>query len=102
MVVLLQLDSVELSSWQAQLRGKKTWTLAPPPECESTCSPFNVTVNTGDMSKAQIATQRESLPTKLCIYIALQQCMLMYTFTVCSQCGGTCMFSTALYASLVC
>ena len=43
------LDSVELSSWQAQLRGKKTWTLAPPPECESTCSPFNVTVNTGDM-----------------------------------------------------
>ena len=53
--LMLQLDNVELSSWQAQLKGRKTWTLAPPPECERTCSSFNVTVNTGDMSETQIA-----------------------------------------------
>ena len=48
----VQIDSVELPTWQAQLKGKKTWTLAPPPECEKTCAIFNVTVNTGDMSEA--------------------------------------------------
>ena len=42
---------VELPSWQAQLSGKKTWTLTPPPECEHVCQPFNVTVNRGDISK---------------------------------------------------
>ena len=42
---------VGLSSWQAQLRGKKTWSLIPPPECEHKCHAFNVTMNTGDVRK---------------------------------------------------
>ncbi|XP_003382910.1 PREDICTED: uncharacterized protein LOC100641282 [Amphimedon queenslandica] len=45
----LHIDFVGRVSWQAQLSGKKTWTLAPPPECETTCSTFNVTVDTGDI-----------------------------------------------------
>lgn len=48
----IQIDMVELPSWQAQLSGKKTWTLTPPPECEHVCQPFNVTVNRGDISKS--------------------------------------------------
>ena len=47
----MQIDMVELPSWQAQLSGKKTWTLTPPPECEHVCQPFNITVNRGDISK---------------------------------------------------
>ena len=53
MFSLVQIDMVELPSWQAQLRGKKTWTLVPPPECEHVCHSFNVTMNTGDVSKCE-------------------------------------------------
>jgi len=30
-------DNVDLASWQAQLKGVKTWYLKPPPECRSSC-----------------------------------------------------------------
>ncbi|KAI3384682.1 hypothetical protein SNEBB_000784 [Seison nebaliae] len=33
----LHLDFVELTSWQAQIKGKKLWTLKPPPECTHIC-----------------------------------------------------------------
>ena len=49
---LSQIDWVGRPSWQAQLSGTKTWTLAPPPECENDCSLFNVTVHTGDISES--------------------------------------------------
>lgn len=52
LALLLQLDLVALPSWQAQLRGKKTWTVAPQPECEHICHTFNVTVNTGDLCES--------------------------------------------------
>jgi hypothetical protein len=45
----MHLDNVQLSSWQAQVRGKKTWILAPVPECEHVCHKMNATMNTGDM-----------------------------------------------------
>lgn len=44
------LDYVLRPSWQAQIRGSKTWTLTPPPECESACVPsLKVTVRPGDI-----------------------------------------------------
>ncbi|KAL1474847.1 hypothetical protein MTO96_020490 [Rhipicephalus appendiculatus] len=44
------LDYVLRPSWQAQIRGSKTWTLLPPPECESVCVPsLTVTVRPGDI-----------------------------------------------------
>ncbi|XP_033630557.1 uncharacterized protein LOC117292562 [Asterias rubens] len=45
----IHLDNVEKPSWQAQLSGKKTWTLLPLPECENICHELQVTVNTGDI-----------------------------------------------------
>ena len=51
LLVLLQIDTVGLPSWQAQLIGKKTWTLVPPPECQDVCHAFNVTMSVGDVSK---------------------------------------------------
>lgn len=44
-----QLDYVLRPSWQAQIRGKKLWTLKPPPECESICHDVNITVESGDI-----------------------------------------------------
>ena len=62
-ILLLQLDAVALSSWQAQLKGKKTWTVAPQPECEHVCSTFNVTVNTGDLCElCMVASHMHCMP----------------------------------------
>lgn len=47
----MHVDNVRLPSWQAQIKGAKEWTLAPPPECYYQCSIFSVTVQTGDISK---------------------------------------------------
>jgi histone arginine demethylase JMJD6 len=47
----LKVDNVRLPSWQAQLKGTKTWTLAPPPECYYQCHSFEVIVRPGDISK---------------------------------------------------
>ncbi|XP_045211643.2 uncharacterized protein LOC123563114 isoform X2 [Mercenaria mercenaria] len=46
---LIHLDYVQRPSWQAQISGKKTWTLIPPPECEKECKDLNVTVHKGDI-----------------------------------------------------
>lgn len=35
--------------WQGQILGSKTWTVAPTPECEDVCKPFNFSVATGDV-----------------------------------------------------
>lgn len=45
----VHLDYVERPSWQAQILGRKTWQLLPPPECEAICTGFNVTVDKGDI-----------------------------------------------------
>lgn len=45
----VHLDYVQRPSWQAQISGKKTWTLVPTPECEDTCHTMNVTVHKGDI-----------------------------------------------------
>ncbi|KAJ8032491.1 hypothetical protein HOLleu_26032 [Holothuria leucospilota] len=45
----LHIDLVDSASWQAQIKGKKTWTLVPPPECEQKCQELNVTVEQGDI-----------------------------------------------------
>ncbi|XP_002155363.1 uncharacterized protein LOC100211992 isoform X1 [Hydra vulgaris] len=34
---LMHIDYVNRPSWQAQVKGKKTWYIEPPPECESVC-----------------------------------------------------------------
>jgi len=50
-VIFLKLDYVQRPSWQAQISGRKRWTLLPTPECEHKCTSFSVTVNKGEMSK---------------------------------------------------
>lgn len=35
--------------WQAQLRGHKTWSLNPTPECEHLCKSFSFVVEPGDI-----------------------------------------------------
>lgn len=47
----MHVDNVRLPSWQAQIRGSKVWTLAPPPECYYQCRWFTVKMNKGDTSK---------------------------------------------------
>lgn len=46
----MKVDNVRLPSWQAQIKGEKEWTLAPPPECYYHCSFMKATVHTGDIS----------------------------------------------------
>jgi len=45
----MHIDYVHRPSWQAQISGKKTWTLVPPPECEAVCSTIRIDVNKGDI-----------------------------------------------------
>ncbi|KAK2165052.1 hypothetical protein LSH36_55g00018 [Paralvinella palmiformis] len=45
----MHLDSVTRPSWQAQISGRKTWDLDPPPECLSECHSMSVTVEQGDI-----------------------------------------------------
>lgn len=46
----MHVDNVRLPSWQAQIKGSKKWTLAPPPECYYQCATFSATVQTGEIS----------------------------------------------------
>lgn len=46
----MHVDNVRLPSWQAQIKGEKEWTLAPPPECYYFCRFHKVIVKTGDIS----------------------------------------------------
>ncbi|XP_030847411.1 uncharacterized protein LOC591669 [Strongylocentrotus purpuratus] len=45
----VHIDSVDRPSWQAQIRGSKTWTLIPPPECEHVCHEINATMVKGSV-----------------------------------------------------
>ncbi|KAK3579474.1 hypothetical protein CHS0354_028283 [Potamilus streckersoni] len=47
----IHLDYVQRPSWQAQIVGKKTWSLYPVPECEHICHEINATMEKGDISK---------------------------------------------------
>ncbi|XP_045765636.1 uncharacterized protein LOC123867583 [Maniola jurtina] len=45
----MHVDSVRHMSWQAQVRGRKQWQLAPPPECLYSCSWITFTVEPGEI-----------------------------------------------------
>ncbi|KAI1303662.1 hypothetical protein HDE_02248 [Halotydeus destructor] len=45
----MHVDSVGYVSWQAQLRGRKKWTIEPPSECWLSCDKFQVTLEPGDI-----------------------------------------------------
>ncbi|GJQ66982.1 hypothetical protein Trydic_g21916 [Trypoxylus dichotomus] len=45
----MHVDDVVYPSWQAQLKGRKTWYLAPVPECLYKCKSFEVTVEPGEI-----------------------------------------------------
>lgn len=60
---------MERPSWQAQLSGRKTWHLRPPPECEAVCQPLDVTVEKGEIGKVALHTVLDLLPQH-CIYSA--------------------------------
>lgn len=47
----MHVDNVRLPSWQAQIKGSKQWTLAPPPECYYQCSTFSAIVRTGEIGE---------------------------------------------------
>jgi hypothetical protein len=55
------MDNVERPSWQAQLSGRKTWSIYPPPECESVCEPMlNVTIEKGEIGKRIPGVQKKN------------------------------------------
>ncbi|CAF1471903.1 unnamed protein product [Rotaria magnacalcarata] len=45
----MHIDNVDLPSWQAQIRGRKQWTLRPVPECLFSCKEFNFIVEPGEI-----------------------------------------------------
>ncbi|KAL1375084.1 hypothetical protein pipiens_017716 [Culex pipiens pipiens] len=45
---LMHIDYIPRLMWQAQLRGNKTWILAPTPECDNECKSFSFYVEPGD------------------------------------------------------
>jgi len=46
----MHIDYVRRPSWQAQLSGRKRWTLRPPPDCEDVCpDQVTFTINPGDL-----------------------------------------------------
>ncbi|RZC35771.1 bifunctional arginine demethylase and lysyl-hydroxylase JMJD6, partial [Asbolus verrucosus] len=45
----MHVDNVQYPSWQAQLKGKKLWRLAPPPECFYKCKEMQVVVESGEI-----------------------------------------------------
>ncbi|XP_064478941.1 uncharacterized protein LOC135392170 [Ornithodoros turicata] len=45
----MHLDYVLRPSWQAQISGRKSWHLVPPPECEDVCRSLSITAEPGDM-----------------------------------------------------
>ncbi|KAF5283382.1 hypothetical protein FQA39_LY04758 [Lamprigera yunnana] len=45
----MHVDNVRYPSWQAQLRGRKLWKFAPPPECLYRCKELAVTVAPGEI-----------------------------------------------------
>ena len=77
----LQVDRVEVFTWQAQLSGTKVWTLTPPPECEHMCQAFNVTVNKGDISELII------IPYINCMIIYIANNLFSQLLTVKSACS---------------
>ncbi|XP_014471167.1 PREDICTED: uncharacterized protein LOC106742579 [Dinoponera quadriceps] len=46
---VMHLDYISRLMWQAQVIGSKTWTVAPTPECDSECKPFEFFVDTSDI-----------------------------------------------------
>uniref|UniRef100_A0A1L8D9L9 Putative conserved plasma membrane protein n=1 Tax=Nyssomyia neivai TaxID=330878 RepID=A0A1L8D9L9_9DIPT len=45
---VMHLDYIPRLMWQAQLRGNKSWVLAPTPECDAQCKSFSFYVEPGD------------------------------------------------------
>ncbi|XP_071504591.1 uncharacterized protein [Diadema antillarum] len=45
----VHIDNVFRPSWQAQIRGSKTWTLLPPPECEHICHQLTANMTIGNV-----------------------------------------------------
>ncbi|KAK6632697.1 hypothetical protein RUM43_013467 [Polyplax serrata] len=46
---VMHLDYISRLMWQAQIIGRKTWKLVPPPECDHICNKMSVTVEPGDI-----------------------------------------------------
>ena len=52
---IFQIDAVNRPSWQAMIKGKKTWSIEPPPECALECKRrLSVTMEPGDICKCVI------------------------------------------------
>lgn len=49
----LHVDDVRYATWQAQISGRKRWTLRPPPECSFSCplQDLEVILEPGEISK---------------------------------------------------
>lgn len=47
----MHVDNVHYPSWQAQIKGRKKWRLAPSPECFYQCTDMEVVVEQGEISE---------------------------------------------------
>ncbi|OAD54723.1 Replication factor C subunit 4 [Eufriesea mexicana] len=56
----MHVDDVEHPSWQAQIKGKKLWTLEPPRECYYACSRLEVVVHPGEISVILISLRPDT------------------------------------------
>ncbi|CAF0768837.1 unnamed protein product [Didymodactylos carnosus] len=45
----MHIDNVDLPSWQAQVKGRKKWTLRPAPECMLACKELNIIMQPGEI-----------------------------------------------------
>lgn len=49
MGAVMHLDYIPRLMWQGQVKGNKTWSIVPIPECENVCKSFNFYVEPGDV-----------------------------------------------------
>lgn len=67
-----QLDYIHRLMWQAQLKGNKSWILAPTPECDHVCQSFSFYVEPGDAGKLIF----EQVASENCVF----HCMEIFQF----------------------
>ncbi|KAH9362512.1 hypothetical protein HPB48_015574 [Haemaphysalis longicornis] len=65
-----KIDHVGKPSWQAQIRGKKLWTLKPVPECYATCHELRVVVQPGEIRESPPGHLRLFSPPSLGVAVS--------------------------------
>lgn len=77
-ILIFQLDYIPRLMWQGQVKGNKSWSVVPVPECEHVCQKFDYYVEPGDVGK-----------TLTCFYVI--------SFVICTV--HLCPINTVLFGS---